>query len=63
MYGEVLGQELPWLGDIVHAKTPQRLPVALTVEETRALMAQLSGVQWLIASLLGNVPESVERLS
>ena len=52
MYGEVLGQELPWLGDIVHAKTPQRLPVALTVEETRALMAQLSGVQWLIASLL-----------
>ena len=52
MYGEVLGQDLPWLGDIVHAKTPQRLPVVLTVEETRALMAQLSGVPWLIASLL-----------
>ena len=52
LYGEVLRQDLPWLGDVVQAKTPQRLPVVLTVEETKAVMAQLTGVHWLVASLL-----------
>src|SRR6476659_5466772 len=27
LYEDLLRQDLPWLGDIVHAKTPQRLPV------------------------------------
>jgi integron integrase len=52
LYREVLAQDLPWLGDIVAAKTPVRLPVVLTVEETKAVLAQLAGLHWLVASLL-----------
>lgn len=42
----------PWLNNIVRAKKPRRLPVVLTSEETRAVLAQLDGVYWLIGHLL-----------
>jgi integron integrase len=52
MYREVLGVELPWLSEIVPAKTPTRLPVVLTREEDSSILASLSGTHWLISCLL-----------
>jgi integron integrase len=52
LYKQVLKLELSWLGEVVRAKKPQRLPVVLTVEEVQAVLAQLQGELWLIASLL-----------
>ncbi|WP_282342120.1 integron integrase [Pseudomonas sp. PS02288] len=52
LYKQVLKLELPWLGEVVRAKKPVRLPVVLSVEEVKAVLAQLEGELWLIASLL-----------
>lgn len=52
LYKEVLAQPLPWLGEIDHAKSPVRKPTVLTPAEARLLLARLSGVTWLMASLL-----------
>lgn len=52
LYKEVLESPLPWLGSIVRAKQPAHLPVVLTRDEVRHLLAQMTGTHWLIASLL-----------
>ena len=52
LYKEVLRIELPWLNGVVRAKRPRRLPVVLTQEEARALLAQMSGTHALMARLL-----------
>lgn len=52
LYKEVLGSALPWLDNVEQAKRPKRLPVVLTPEEARALMAGLDGAHWLVAALL-----------
>lgn len=52
LYREVLGQDLPWMDDIRRAKKPQRLPVVLSREEVSGVLAEMSGVHWLMASLL-----------
>jgi integron integrase len=52
LYREVLRQELPWMDDITRAKKPKRLPVVLTQEEVRSVLAHLQGDTWLMASLL-----------
>lgn len=52
LYKEVLGAALPWLDNVEQAKKPKRLPVVLTPDEARSLLAQLSGVHWLAAVLL-----------
>src|SRR5690606_31778508 len=52
LYREVLQVDLPWLQDVVRAKTPQRLPVVLSVEEVRRLLGGLQGDLWLVCSLL-----------
>jgi integron integrase len=52
LYGQVLGRELGELGEIPRAKRPERVPVVLSREEARALLAQLSGTQQLIGRLL-----------
>ena len=49
LYREVLETELPWLDDVVQAKTPQRLPVVLTVAETSRLLEKLEATTGLIA--------------
>jgi integron integrase len=49
----VLGVELPWLENVTRASSHgKRLPVVLTREEVRSLLARLDGTPWLIASLL-----------
>jgi len=52
LYKEVLAQPLPWLAEIDRAKRPVRKPTVLTPAEARLLLARLSGVRWLMASLL-----------
>jgi len=52
LYKEVLGKDLAWLDGLVRAKRPPRLPTVLTRAETEALLAQLTGVRWLVVSLL-----------
>ena len=52
LYREVLEQELPWLDDIVRAKTPERIPVVLTREEVQAVIDGLDGPTRLLALLL-----------
>ncbi len=52
LYREVLGVELPWMENIRRAKRPERVPVVLSHNEARALLGELAGVNWLMASLL-----------
>jgi integron integrase len=52
LYRDVLGQEPPWLDDIVRAKRTARLPVVLTRDEVRAVIRQLRGTHRLMAILL-----------
>ena len=52
LYREVLGVELPWMETMVRAKRSQHVPAVLAREEVQALLAQLEGRPWLLASLL-----------
>lgn len=52
LYKEVLGFDLPWLDNIVHAKKPQRLPVVLSRAETMKLLTCMEGMPGLVAKLL-----------
>jgi integrase len=48
----VLGGELGWLDDVVRAKRPRRLPVVLTRQEVKAILAVLQGRDWIMVMLL-----------
>jgi integron integrase len=52
LYRQVLSIDLPYIDSIERANRPVRLPVVLTRTEVQALLANLSGVQHLITSLL-----------
>ncbi len=52
LYGEVLGQKLPWLDEIARAIRPARLPTVLSREEVRAVLDRMDGVPRLMAALL-----------
>jgi integron integrase len=52
LYREVLGVGLEWIDGIAPARRPHRLPVVLTPREVRDILGQLTGVSWLMASLL-----------
>ncbi len=52
MYRHVLNMQLPWLAEVVKAKSSQHLPVVLTHREVKALLDELSGTHALVASLL-----------
>ncbi len=52
LYQAVLGRQLAWLRDVVHAKRPARLPVVLTRDESRALLDRLTGNYRIVAGLL-----------
>jgi len=52
LYREVLGRELLGLDSAVRARTPRRLPVVLTREEVRAVLAGLDREYALIGGLL-----------
>jgi integrase len=48
----VLLIELPLIEGVERAKRPQRIPVVLTIEEVKRVLAGLSGTHHLMASLL-----------
>jgi integron integrase len=52
LYGEVLGRKMDWVGGIVHAKRPKRLPVVLTKDEVRRVLAVTEGTVGIVAQLL-----------
>jgi integron integrase len=52
LYQVVLGQDLPWLDEVVRAKGPQRLPAVLTRAEVRAVIQELAGTPRLMALLM-----------
>ena len=52
LYREVLLIDLPLIEGVERAKRPHRIPVVLTVEEVKRVLAQLTGTHHLMASLL-----------
>jgi len=52
LYRHVLDRQLGDLGDLVRARRPKRLPVVLTRPEVKAVLGNLTGDKWLIASLM-----------
>jgi integron integrase len=52
LYRYVIGKEIGDLGQVIRARKSVRLPVVLTREEVKSLLAQLSGDKWLMASLM-----------
>src|SRR5436190_5587264 len=52
LYKEVLQSELPWLENVVSAKRPARLPVVLTKDEVRRVLAETHGTNGLVLRLL-----------
>ena len=52
LYRHVLGQDLPWLDDLIRAPRPQHLPVVLSRSEVRDVLSHMTGVPRLMALLL-----------
>lgn len=52
LYREVLETPLPWLGEVVRAKKPARLPTVLSPDEVRAVLAHTEGNVGLMLRLL-----------
>jgi site-specific recombinase XerD len=52
LFCHVLGQNLGWSEDVVHAKRPQRLRDVVTRPEVKAMLGALEGMHWIMASLL-----------
>src|SRR5688500_10721903 len=52
LYRDVLGIDVGWLTDVVRAKRPHCLPVVLTREEVRAVLAELRPLPRPMAELL-----------
>jgi integron integrase len=52
LYREVLLIELPLIEDVERAKRPRHVPVVLTIEEIKRVLAQMTGTHLLMASLL-----------
>jgi len=52
LYKHVLNVNLPWLGSVVRARRPRRVPSVLTREEVLRVLANLSGQYLLLVSLL-----------
>jgi integron integrase len=52
LYRDVLGTDIGRVDGIVRAKAPRRLPVVLTVDETRRVLRRMSGTPRLVGVLL-----------
>lgn len=52
LYRHVLGRQVGELGDVIRARRPRRLPVVMTRHEVKAVLAELDGDTWLMASLM-----------
>ena len=52
LYRHVLSRELGDLGQVIRARKPTRLPVVMTREEVKTVLACLHDDKWLMASLM-----------
>jgi integron integrase len=52
LYRHVYGFDIGDMGQIVRARKSQHLPVVMTREEVRSVLAEMDGVYWLMASIL-----------
>ena len=52
LYRHVIGLEVGDLGEVIRARKPKRLPVVMTRDEVKSVLANLSGDKWLMASLM-----------
>ena len=52
LYQDVLRMQVPWLECLVRARKPERLPVVLSRDEVRLVLARLDGTPRLVAELL-----------
>ena len=52
LYKHVLNVDLPWLGNVIRARRPKRLPLVLTRSEVRRVLDNMDGQHRVIASLL-----------
>lgn len=52
LYERVLHRELDWLGGLVHARRPDRLPVVLSRDEVKGVLEQMEGIPRLMGTLL-----------
>jgi len=52
LYRHVLGREIGDLGEVIRARKPKRLPVVMTREEVKKVLANMTGDKWLMASLM-----------
>ena len=52
LYRNVIGRDVGDLGGVVRARKPRRMPVVMTRDEVRAVLAQMDGDTRLMASLM-----------
>ena len=52
LYRHVIGYEIGELGGVIRARKPEHVPVVMTRQEVRALLGELEGEMWLMASLM-----------
>src|SRR5260221_2875381 len=52
LYREVLGIDLPWLGEVIRAKRQRRLPTVLTAEDAHRMLALMDGLHGVMARLM-----------
>ena len=52
LYRYVLKRKIGDLGEVIRARKPKRLPVVMTREEVKAVLANLTGDKWLMVSLM-----------
>jgi integron integrase len=52
LYRYVIGREVGDLGEVIRARKPTRLPIVMTRDEVKAVMANLAGDKWLTAALI-----------
>lgn len=52
LYRHVIGRDVGDLGQVIRARKPTHMPIVLTRDEVRAVLDELDGEAWLMASIL-----------
>ena len=52
LYRHVIGRDVGDLGEVIRARKLKRLPVVMTRDEVKAVLANVTGDKWLMASLM-----------
>jgi hypothetical protein len=61
LYNEVLKKQIGLVEGVVRAKRPRRLPVVLTKDEVKKILAHLTGTSWLMAMILACSVEALDK--